>query len=141
MIIAKYYYAGGCARYMLAYTTEGVKQAIKEALDDFTKVKGDVKDLKLLELCNRLFSLFAKKRTDIVSEYARSEIQKALESDWLKKVAQTPGLTSATKGLLFQEWVVKLIETGTPEDFEKRIVKKMTLPDFGIVDRKPFTNI
>ena len=70
---------------MLAFTTEGVKLAIKEALDDFIRIKGDVKDLKLLELCNRLFSLFSKKRTDIVSEYARSEIQKALECDGLKK--------------------------------------------------------
>ena len=102
--MTKYFYAGGCARYMFSFDTEEVKDSIMRAVKSFSLKHGPVTDLSLLELTNRLFSSFAGQRTDIVSEYARLEIQATLNCEWLSTIAHTPGLTSSFSGIVRQAY-------------------------------------
>ena len=137
IIMAKYFYAGGCARYMFSWTTEQLEQAIKVAVRSFLQKHGIISKSSLFELHERFFISCADKRSDIVSEYTRSEIQKTFGYIWLHWIAHAGALERRTRGLLFQEWVVKQIEYGEVLYLTNLGGVKVTLPSFVALDRRP----
>ena len=112
-LLAKYYYAGGCARYMFSFKTEEIKNSIEDAIDDIKKNHGTPSGPSIFELSSRLFQFHSYGRTDIISEYASKRIQVTLGSEWLRKLADTDDLSDGGRGSLFQAWVVRKIEEGT----------------------------
>lgn len=79
MIRAKYYYAGGCCRYMFGYTTDQVKIKLNAAVDSL----GDVSTVasaahRSPATVNRLFAMFKRGSQDtvssVISQYAATHI-------------------------------------------------------------------
>lgn len=138
VIMAKYFYAGGCARYMFSLTFKQVEQAIKVAVRSFLQKHGIISNPSLFELHERFFisSADKDKRSDMVSEYTRREIQKTFGYQWLHWIAHADALERRTRGLLFQEWVVKQIEYGEVLYLTNLGGVKVTLPSFVAVDRR-----
>ena len=140
-ILAKYFYAGGCARYMFSYPTHQVQHSIRNALNSLEKKFGTNHDIGLLELSNRLFSLYAKDTRDVVSQYARFEIQTHLGARWLLRIAQMSGFTTSARGCLFQAWFVKTVEDRKLSDILKQNGKPVDWWDCHQVERRAFDKL
>jgi len=82
-IQAKYYYAGGCARYMFRRTTESVKERIDSIISNLKK-----SGITTFELGNTLVGSFAGNRKEFVSEYAAKEVQMILGSESIGRLSQ-----------------------------------------------------
>ena len=111
-LLAKYYYAGGCARYMFSFKTNEVETSINKAVEAVTKKRVPT-DIDSFESSNSLFKFHLngdKGEKDIVSDYARERIHATLGSEWLRSLAKIRNLSDSAKGSLFQAWVVKKIE-------------------------------
>jgi len=90
----KYHVAGGCARWMFSYTSDIVRAEIDAALrtDDSYQP-------------SRLFSCFANRRVEIVSEYAKWMISTRFGSEQIKFLASHPFIKQCNRevnGALFQ---------------------------------------
>ena len=84
-IQAKYYLAGGSARWMLGREAEFVRQSIDSAIRRTRYGPSESGNS-----VSRLFSRFGKKRTEIVSEYAKWTMAHELGSLELKRLSQHP---------------------------------------------------
>jgi len=99
----KYYFSGGCARWMFKYSTKLVQADIDGAISKRLK-SGDV-DTNVI---SRLFSRFKPKKVQIVSEYARQKMLESMGTVALKALQHHPIITqcdNGAQGQLFEFFV------------------------------------
>jgi hypothetical protein len=86
---AKFYYAGGCARYMFHFPTRTVIRRIDSGLEDqMNAALKNRDDCLSIASVHRLFSWYGKGHYDIVSEYAQRQMEEELGTNALVRLAQ-----------------------------------------------------
>ena len=108
-LVAKYFFAGGCARYMFGYSIADVKERICKAVRNQMKSvrAGPTKAHFELGSVHSLFSFFGGQTYEIVSQYAEEELVRHCGSEELiclarhRMIQQIP----RTIGLLFESFV------------------------------------
>ena len=92
----KYYYAGGSARFMFAMTTAQVIDAVEDAVEEQVMAMGKCKTNEQFDMLSgdELFSIFENQRYEIVSEYAKGLVLRALGS---KEILEEHPLASYLK--------------------------------------------
>ncbi len=89
---AKYYYAGGSARFMFTMTTAQVIDELKDAVEEQVMAIAKCKSNGPFEMgsVNGLFSIFANQKYEIVSKYAQRLVLRELGSKEILKLAEHP---------------------------------------------------
>ena len=107
-IDAKFFFAGGCARYMFGFGTELVKSRIDEAiLEHHMALRGGSSSPQsyfALGYEHRLFSFFGLNKHEILSEYVKQKLMQQYSSSELKALANHSLLKSQRQivGCLFE---------------------------------------
>ena len=89
----KYYFSGGCARWMFKYSTKQVQADIDGAISKGLK-SGDIDP----NVISRLFSRFKPNQVQIVSEYARQMMLESMGTVALKALQRHPMITQCDNG-------------------------------------------
>eukprot|EP00291_Cryptomonas_curvata_P027900 CAMPEP_0172204990 /NCGR_PEP_ID=MMETSP1050-20130122/32323_1 /TAXON_ID=233186 /ORGANISM="Cryptomonas curvata, Strain CCAP979/52" /LENGTH=332 /DNA_ID=CAMNT_0012883731 /DNA_START=469 /DNA_END=1464 /DNA_ORIENTATION=- len=121
LIMAKYYFAGTCARYMFAYTSEAVISNITDSIsacsDILPYLEGSVGEHAVYTI-NRLISTKTinergrlRRENSLVSRFAASELALKFGPDLVKRIADTlrNDLNPVMEGFLFEMWFFALI--------------------------------
>ena len=112
----KYFYAGGCARYMFDFPTDVVKEHIADGINEHARAvyNGPVDSAFSPASIHRLFAYFGPGRTAIISDFAKTKMLENFGRDELIGLAKHPFLkeNNSTVGTSF-EIFFKLITTET----------------------------
>jgi hypothetical protein len=103
-VLAKFFYAGGCARYMFHFSTATVKKRIDTAIRKQQQSFGEASSCLSLASVNRLFGFKGPDTYDIISEYARNRMVEFFGEAELLNLARNPLIrdNSSTIGSLFE---------------------------------------
>ena len=105
-VLAKFFYAGGCARYMFHFSTVTVKKRIDAAIrkQQLSFSRGEAASCLSLASVNRLFGFKGPDTYDIISEYARNRMVDFFGEAELLNLARNPLIrdNSSTVGSLFE---------------------------------------
>jgi hypothetical protein len=111
---AKYFYAGGCARYMFDFSTEQVIGELNLALiqqKDVSALTNTLKGCSGSDLSHTLMSVFGPEHRDIVSDYVKHCIAKKTDTVPLLDFARRFELNPAMCGWIFEEFFFNCIWT------------------------------
>jgi hypothetical protein len=111
--VAKYFFAGGSARYMFSMPTDAVIEYLNDAVDDQKAAisRCRTNGAFCLGSVNGLFSLFSHGRYQIISEYAEARMMEQMGSEELINLSKHPILRSneSTIGSIFELFVYRTI--------------------------------
>ena len=147
---AKYYFAGGCARYMFSCPTNLVLANIEEGIAACV----DISPYLTGSICNQLDSIINcllcnfiyeegnvyRRKTSLVSSYAASEVAMKQGPDLIQRLAKflKGELNPVLQGFLFEMWFFALIRFGDINLEGKRAV---TFRQAVIIQLDPSTEI
>ena len=111
---AKYFYAGGCARFMFNFSTEQVIGELNLALiqqNDVSALTNTLKGCSSSDSSHTLMSVFGPEHRDIVSDYVKHCIAKKTDTVPLLDFARRFELNPAMCGWIFEEFFFNCIWT------------------------------
>ena len=160
---SKYYFAGGCARYMFSYPTvrvlENIREAISSCADIYPYLSGEIGEQSVPAI-NRLLCIFVSQEgeepemtTLIVSSYAASGIAVKQGPELIRRLAKflNSAVNPVVQGVLFEMWFFALIRQrdvvlnreGHEVKFETAIIRNVNplsqipVPSFSKIWFKP----
>ncbi|KAI8891531.1 hypothetical protein BC833DRAFT_613727, partial [Globomyces pollinis-pini] len=123
LILSKFYFAGGCSRFMFQYTTDEVISVLEESVDSIRDVEGYCKATtgdRSNGVINRLFGLHLigksrkKSKSFIISQFACYCLAVKLGPDLINHLSKVIEHDSnpVMKGWLFEMWFFACLRNG-----------------------------
>ena len=114
---AKFYFAGGCARYMFLTPTNLVKSSMDQSLESIAM--GAPTDINDFKISDRLLARYKGNETRVVSEYATQQMISHLGSAGLENLARNYALRDRFSALviIFKQWFFARVIEGKIVNF------------------------
>ena len=145
LVLSKFYFAGGCTRYMFSYDTaeviKEVRSAIRSCHDIVPYVTGTVGD-QSVAVINRLICIFVERGDSVVqslvSRFVASEISLKQGRDIVKRIAETlcAYMNPVVERFLFEMWFFALIARE-----ELHLQHGRTFTAVGVIDVDPTASV